>query len=39
MWVCGLTASVAEGVAHARELLVGGAVKAKIAATREFYRS
>jgi anthranilate phosphoribosyltransferase len=39
MWVCGRTASVADGVAHARELLLGGAVQAKIAATREFYRS
>jgi anthranilate phosphoribosyltransferase len=37
MWVCGRTASVAEGVGRARELLLGGAVKAKIAATREFY--
>jgi len=39
MWVCGRTAEIADGVALARELLLGGAVKAKIAATREFYRS
>ncbi|MGC4073251.1 MAG: anthranilate phosphoribosyltransferase [Nibricoccus sp.] len=39
MWVCGRTKSVAEGAEHARELLLGGAVKAKIAATKEFYRS
>ncbi len=37
MWVCGRSASVVEGIAHARELLLGGAVKAKIAATKEFY--
>lgn len=37
LWVCGRTASVREGVAQARDLLLGGAVKAKIAATREFY--
>jgi hypothetical protein len=28
---------VREGVAAARDLLVGGAVRAKIAATKEFY--
>jgi anthranilate phosphoribosyltransferase len=37
LWVCGRTANIGEGVNHARELLLGGAVKAKIAATREFY--
>jgi anthranilate phosphoribosyltransferase len=39
MWVVGKTASIAEGAGRARELLLGGAVKAKIAATKEFYRS
>jgi len=37
LWICGRTASPAEGAAQARELLLGGAVKAKIAATREFF--
>ncbi|MES2694632.1 MAG: anthranilate phosphoribosyltransferase [Verrucomicrobiota bacterium] len=39
LWLVGKTASVREGLAPARELLLGGAVKQKIAATREFYRS
>jgi anthranilate phosphoribosyltransferase len=39
LWITGKTASVREGVPVARELLLGGAVKSKIAATREFYRS
>ncbi|TSJ78209.1 anthranilate phosphoribosyltransferase [Rariglobus hedericola] len=38
LWITGRTGSVAEGVEQARELLVGGAVKAKIAATREFFQ-
>ena len=38
LWITGRTASVAEGTAHARELLLAGAVKAKIAATREFFQ-
>lgn len=39
LWICGKTASVREGVDRARDLLLGGAVKAKIAATKEFFRS
>lgn len=39
LWVVGRFPSVEEGIAPARELLLGGAVKNKIAATREFYRS
>ncbi len=39
LWLCGRAASVREAVAPARELLLGGAVARKIAATREFYRS
>lgn len=39
MWVVGKVGTVREGLAPARELLVGGAVKSKLAATREFYRS
>jgi len=35
----GRTASVREGIAPARELLLGGAVRARIAATKEFYRA
>lgn len=35
----GRTATVKEGLAPARDWLLGGAVRAKIAATREFYRS
>ncbi len=38
LWICGQAAKPAEGVARARELLLGGAVRQKIAATREFYR-
>lgn len=39
LWVTGRTADVKEGLAAARELLAGGAVKQKIADTREFFRS
>lgn len=39
LWIVGRTGDVREGLALARELLHGGAVKQKIAATREFYRS
>ena len=39
MWIVGKTSSVRDGLAPARELLLGGAVARKIAATREFYRS
>ena len=35
--VVGRTAGISEGLGAARDLLLGGAVKAKIAATREFY--
>jgi anthranilate phosphoribosyltransferase len=34
----GRTATIREGLAPARELLLGGAVQARIAATKEFYR-
>jgi anthranilate phosphoribosyltransferase len=37
--VAGRTASIREGLAPARDLLLGGAVRAKIAATREFYHA
>jgi len=36
-WICGRTATIREGVEQARALLLGGAVKAKIAATKEFF--
>jgi anthranilate phosphoribosyltransferase len=39
MWIVGKVPTAREGLAPARELLLGGAVKKKIAATREFYRS
>jgi anthranilate phosphoribosyltransferase len=39
LWIVGRTARVEDGLAPMRELLLGGAVRAKIAATREFYRS
>ena len=39
LWICGRTKTPAEGVAAAKEALVGGAVRRKIAATREFFRS
>jgi anthranilate phosphoribosyltransferase len=38
LWITGRVASIAEGTGRARELLLGGAVKAKIAATREFFK-
>jgi anthranilate phosphoribosyltransferase len=37
LWILGRTSSPGEGLAQARELLLGGAVKARIAATREFF--
>lgn len=37
--VSGRTATIAEGLVPAREILLGGAVRAKIAATKEFYRT
>lgn len=39
LYIVGRTLSIREGLAPARELLLGGAVAQKIAATREFYRS
>jgi len=39
MWITGKTSAVRDGLDPARELLLGGAVEKKIAATREFYRS
>lgn len=39
LWITGKTAGVRDGLGLAREQLLGGGVKRKIAATREFYRS
>jgi anthranilate phosphoribosyltransferase len=39
LWMTGRTSSVGEGIGPARELLLGGAVRRKIAETREFFRS
>ena len=38
LWITGKTRSISEGTEHARDLLLGGAVKAKIAATKEFFQ-
>ena len=38
LWIIGRTGSIAEGAERVRELLLGGAVKAKIVATREFFQ-
>lgn len=38
-WISGKVNEVAAGIALARDLLLGGAVRAKIAATREFYQA
>jgi anthranilate phosphoribosyltransferase len=39
MWIVGRTGTVRDGLEPARDLLLGGQVKTKIEATREFYRS
>lgn len=39
LWITGRVPRVSDGLAQARELLLGGAVARKIADTREFYRS
>jgi anthranilate phosphoribosyltransferase len=39
LWIVGRTSRIVDGIAGARELLLGGAVKAKISAAKEFYRS
>jgi anthranilate phosphoribosyltransferase len=39
LWIVGRVARVQDGLGPARELLLGGAVKAKIAAAHEFYAS
>lgn len=39
LWLTGRVASVEEALPHARDLLLGGAVKSRIADTREFFRS
>ena len=39
LWITGRITDARDGIAPARELLLGGAVAKKIAATREFYRS
>ncbi len=37
LYITGRTKTIPEGIGRARELLLGGAVKAKIAATKEFF--
>ncbi len=39
LWMTGRVGGVGDGIGQARELLLGGAVRRKIAATREFYKS
>jgi anthranilate phosphoribosyltransferase len=38
MWICGRRPNVAEGIEPARDLLLGGAVRRKIEATKDFFR-
>lgn len=38
LWITGRISNVRDGISHTRELLVGGAVRRKLAAIREFYR-
>lgn len=37
LWIVGRCATVSEGIEPARQLLLGGAVKAKISSTKEFF--
>ena len=39
LWIVGRNSRVQDGIGPARELLLGGAVREKIAAVKEFYRS
>ena len=39
LWIVGRNSRVQDGIGPARKLLLGGAVREKIAAVREFYRS
>jgi anthranilate phosphoribosyltransferase len=39
LWTIGKVSTAMDGISSARELLLGGAVRAKIQATRDFYRS
>jgi anthranilate phosphoribosyltransferase len=39
LWICGRTSRVEDGLAPARELLIGGAVRRKIEATRAFFKT
>lgn len=39
LWIVGRTSGVQDGLAFARELVLGGAVRARLAATRDYYRS
>ncbi|MBI5693498.1 MAG: anthranilate phosphoribosyltransferase [Verrucomicrobia bacterium] len=39
LWIVGRVADVRDGLAPARELLLGGSVRERIAATREFFRA
>ena len=39
LWISGRVADIRAGLAPARELLLGGAVRRKVSDTREFYRS
>jgi anthranilate phosphoribosyltransferase len=39
LWICGRAGTPTEALGQARELLLGGAVQSKIAATREFFKS
>lgn len=39
MWICGRTPSIGDGIKPARELLLGGPVRRKLEAAREFFGS
>ena len=39
LWICGRAATVRDGIGEARERLLDGSVKARIAATREFFQA
>jgi anthranilate phosphoribosyltransferase len=39
LWICGRVSSVRDGIGEARERLLDGTVRAKIAATREFFQA
>jgi anthranilate phosphoribosyltransferase len=39
MWICGRFPNVKDGIEPAREILLGGPVRRKIAAAKEFFQA